>query len=105
MKLRNIACLIVAVIMMTALAISASAATLTAGKDYLTSSVDATDLGAAYSYNVKMADSSGTICLTVNDGCTLDTQGAKFDLNNGVAADVKMPYVTYKVSADDAKCR
>ncbi|MBE6636525.1 MAG: hypothetical protein E7618_01835 [Ruminococcaceae bacterium] len=104
MKLKRIACLALAVMMMAAMAISASAATLNVKTDYLASSAGSTDFGAAYAYNVKIVDTNSTVCLTVNDDCTLDRQGAKFDLNNGVAAGIKMPYVTYKVSADDANC-
>ena len=104
MKLKKLACLAMAVMMMAVLAVSASAATLSVTKDYTAATAGSTDYGTAYAYNVKIVESSGLICLTVEDGCTLDTQGAKFDLNNGVASEVKMPYVTYKVSADDAKC-
>lgn len=116
MKLRNIACLIVAVIMMTALAISASAienvtvsATLPKAETKLAT---AADLGAAYSWGLQVKNSHGWMASPA-DGYTADIlNGGESKVvnladpawntdDNGNAVAYYIPYVSYKVSATE----
>jgi hypothetical protein len=121
MKLRNIACLIVAVMMMATLAISASAATLKHRVYFHKTAEDQTnpkagtvveaptaeDLGAAYAHHVAVLNryndgrENDEVILTIDPN---NRVSGKRDLNVvGSTAGADMPYVTYKVSADDAK--
>ena len=116
MKLKKLACLAVAVMMMAVLAVSASAAgeaitVASTTPKAETTLATATDLGAAYAWGLRVADSSGWAIIPAG-GYTMDYligQNNVVNLanptwpvdENGAAIPYYMPYVSYKVSADE----